>query len=212
MTGPTPPVPSAATNTSSRQPQAGIRQTAPNGRWRFPATSTYASNNRFHILGEVRNPYDLPMELVRVLATCYDPGGHVIAVTYSFSSLAVIPPGEKSPFRITWDSLAGFSRYALQAEGRPGDRDGLALKVPHHATHAEGSWLQVFGEVQNDSPRPVENVRVVVTLYDSQGGVAGVCFTRAQADKIPPGEKAPFQCSTDHFPDFDHYTIQVQGD
>jgi hypothetical protein len=172
----------------------------------------YTSTNWFYIVGEVYNPYELPMQSVDVVATLYDKTRSVIGVTSSLTSLPVIPPQGRSPFKIGTDNWAEVYAYDLQAEGRPGGMPRQDLVITNQAVHVEGSWLQVFGEVRNIGRLPATNVRAVVTLYNAQGEVSGTGYAIVQTRVLAPGDAAPFRCGINHFPNFEHYLIQAQGE
>jgi hypothetical protein len=172
----------------------------------------YSSTNWIYIIGELRNPYELPLEQVNVTATLYDGDHQVVAVTSSLSSLPVVLPNGRSPFKIGTDLWVAIHSYSLQAQGRPSGMPRQDLVVTNHAHYSEGRWLQVFGEVRNLGQTPASGVRAVVTLYDAAGGVSGTAYALAQTRVLSPGESAAFRCGINHWPDFDHYVIQVQGD
>jgi hypothetical protein len=173
---------------------------------------SYEDAGWFHIVGEVRNNSDTPMEFVEIVATLYDDAGQVVGTDFTYAELDVIPPGGKSPFETGTDKWAGTTNYKLQVEGSSGTLPRQDIVILSHSHYIDGDWLHVRGEVQNTGNTPAEFVKIVVTLYDAGGNVVGTDFTYTQLDAIPPGETSPFETGTDHWPNFDHYEIQVQAD
>lgn len=172
---------------------------------------SYTEGDWFHIVGEVRNNSSVPMEYVKIVATLYDQDGKVVGTDFAYTDLDVIPPGGKAPFSTGTDEWTGTATYKLQVQGSEGELPRQDLEILSHESYVDSDWLHVRGEVKNTGQTPAEYVKVVITLYDADGGVVGMDFTYTDLDTIPPGETAPFESGTDHWPGFDHYEIQVQG-
>lgn len=173
---------------------------------------SYEDSGWFHIVGEVRNNSDRPMEFIEVVATLYDDTNNVTGTDFTYTYLNVIPPGGKSPFETGTDEYAGTTQYKLQVQGSPGDLPRQDLVINSHNHYEDNGWLHVRGEVQNTGDSPAEFVQIVITLYDAAGNVVGTDFTYVDIDPLPPGGTSPFETGTDHYPGFDHYEIYVQGD
>jgi hypothetical protein len=71
--------------------------------------------------------------------------------------------------------------------------------------------LSIDGEVANHGSTPAEFVKVIATLYDTEGKVVGEGYSYTTLDKIPPGDTSPFEISTSHIDGYDHYVLQVEG-
>ena len=171
----------------------------------------YVDKEWLHIVGEVRNNLDTPMKYVKVVATLYDDSNKVVGVDYTFTELDVIVPDGKAPFETGTDQWAGATRYKLQVQGTPGRLPRQDLVILSHGSYTDGDWLHVRGEVKNVGATRAEFVKIVVTLYDAAGNVVGVDYTFTDLDVIPTGGTSPFETGTDHWPNFDHYEIQVEG-
>jgi hypothetical protein len=151
------------------------------------------------------------IEFVRIVATLYDDAGQVVGTDFTYTEIDVIPPGSKSPFETGTDAWAGTTDYKLQIEGNAGTLPRQDIAILSHSHYIDGDWLHVRGEVQNTGDTPAEFVKIVVTLYDMAGNVVGTDFTYTNLDVVPAGETSPFETGTDHWPNFDHYEIQVQA-
>ena len=165
----------------------------------------------FHIVGEVRNNTNAPMEFVKIVATLYDSNNKVVGTDFTYTELDVIPPGGKSPFETGTDEWAGVTSYKVQVEGSEGNLPRQDLVVLSHESYTDGQWLHIRGEVQNTGTTPAEFVKLVVTFYDASGNVVATDFSYTSLDAIAAGGTSPFETGTDYWPNFDHYEIQVQG-
>jgi hypothetical protein len=71
----------------------------------------------YNIMGEVQNPYDFPLEFVKVVATCYNAANEVLRVDFTFTELHTLDPGQRSPFELTvMDPPEELDHYSLQTE------------------------------------------------------------------------------------------------
>jgi hypothetical protein len=172
---------------------------------------SYTDAGWFHIVGEARNNTNGPMQFVKIVATLYDKDNKVVGTTFTYTDLDVIPAGGKSPFELGTDKWTGTTQYKVQVEGRAGGSSRQDLVISSHKSYKDGDWLHVQGEVKNTGTTPATFVKVIITLYDANGNVAGKLFTYTTLDTIPAGGTSPFDSGTDHWPNFDHYEIQVQG-
>lgn len=76
--------------------------------------------------------------------------------------------------------------------------------------------LHVVGEVENNSPNPVQFVRIIGTFYDSGQNVVATGSTFTDPTDVSPGEKAPFDLiltqASIPLNDIDDYTLKVTWD
>lgn len=210
------PIPTATSAPTSIPEPANTPTVAPTPISSAPALEilshqSYVDGSWFHIVGEVQNNTDSPMEYVKIVATLYDEAGKVSGTDYGYTVLDAVLPGERSPFETGTDEWEGTTSYKLQVEGRAGDWPRTDLKIPSHEHYIDGSWLHIRGEVQNDGTTPAEYVKLVVTLYDEAGNVVGTDYGYTVLDIIPAKGTSPFDTGTDHWPGFASYDIQVEG-
>ncbi len=147
-------------------------------------------------LGEVRNPTADFVDHVAVLVSLTDAAGKQIDGGLVYSALDLIPPGGRSPFGLLFPArppgLAGFQATLASAErvAALGDR-ATDLAVVEQNGGPAGSLYRVTGRVQNQGQVAVEEVRVVVTLYDAQGALTGFRAETLNV-RLEPGATVPF--------------------
>jgi hypothetical protein len=88
---------------------------------------SYVDVGWFHIVGEVQNNSDTPVEFVKVVATLYDDAGQVVGTDFTYTEIDVIPPGGKSPFETGTDEWTGTTNYRLQVQGDAAPRRDRTL-------------------------------------------------------------------------------------
>jgi hypothetical protein len=230
MASPTQVITPPAHPTAQQQAQdsTGVLKTSdiqPTNTLAFPASSpmpnlppseilshqNYIDGEWFHIVGEVRNNTNVPMEYVKIVATLFDNNNKVVGTDFTYTELDIIPPGGKSPFVTGTDEWTGVTTYKLQVQGREGTLGRQDLGILDHSSYQDGEWLHIRGQVQNTGTTPAEFVKLVVTFYNASGNVVSTDFTYTTLDTIPAGETSPFETGTDYWPNFDYYEIQVQG-
>ena len=180
----------------------------------------YALNDGFYIVGELLNNTSTPMGNINILATYYyqRAGKPVVVGTQNGSTmLSVIPASSKSPFvigpfQMTTNKAGPVTWYDLQETGQVSTLPRQDLVVqPTSNSYSTGSWLYVRGEILNTGKTDAKFAKAVITLYNQDGTIIGAISTYTNPSTIPAGGYAPFSASTEYWPGFDHFTVQVQG-
>jgi len=71
----------------------------------------------YHIVGEVRNPYDHALRSVEIVATYYNAAYQVVRVEKAFAEAETLEPGQVAAFEIILSSPPpDLSHYRLQTE------------------------------------------------------------------------------------------------
>ena len=181
----------------------------------------YSMNNGFYIVGELLNNTSAPLGNIKITATYYYQlaGKPVVVGTRDGSTLLdVIPAYGKAPFVIgpfvvlTNTHTGPVTWYDLHEQGQPGTLPRQDLVVqPTSNSYSSGSWLYVRGEILNNGTKDAKFVKAVVTLYDPDGNVVGAMSTFTNPSTISAGGFAPFSIATEYWPNFDHFSVQIQG-
>jgi hypothetical protein len=180
----------------------------------------YSMNDGFYIVGELLNNTSAPMGNIKITATYYYQmaGKYVELGTMDGATLLdVIPAYGKAPFiigpyRLTTTRAGPVTWYDLHEQGQADTLPRQDLVVQQTTnSYSAGSWLYVRGEILNTGKTDAKFVKAIITLYDPDGNVVGAMSTYTDPSTIPAGGIAPFSVSTDYWPNFDHLTVQVQG-
>jgi hypothetical protein len=180
----------------------------------------YAMFDGFYIVGELLNNTSTPMGNIKITATYYylRAGKPVEIGTQDGTTLLdVIPAYSMAPFVIgpyvlTTNKGGPVNTYDLHEEGQAGTLPRQDLMVQTGAnSYSAGTWLYVRGEILNKGTTDAKFVKVAITLYDPDGNVIAAISTYTNPSTVPAGGYAPFTASTEYWPNFDHFTIQVQG-
>ena len=180
---------------------------------------SYTANDGFYVVGELLNNTTSPMGGIKITATYYyqRAGKPVVLGTLDGSTmLQVIPAGGRAPFLIgpfvvTTTKAGPVTWYDLQEQGQaaPLPRQDVAVSTAN--SYSTGSWLYVRGDVQNRGTTDAKFVKAVITLYDPAGNTVGAISTYTNPSTVSAGGSAPFTASTEYWPNFDHFSVQVQA-
>ena len=181
----------------------------------------YSMNDGFYIFGEMLNNTATPMGNIKITATYYyQSAGRpvVVGTKVGTTLLDVIPAYGTAPFVIgpfvvlTNTHTGPVTWYDLHEEGQTGTLPRQDLVVQTGAnSYSAGSWLYVRGEILNPGKTDAKFVKVVITLYDSNGNIVGALSAYTNPSTIPAGGFAPFSVSTEYWPNFDHFNVQIQA-
>jgi LysM repeat protein len=139
-------------------------------------------------LGKVINTQAETVAQVRVNIRLLDAAGAVLAETTTGVEQILISPGGAAPYSAIFDvsTYANVSASILLVQ--PADQSGW-ISLGAEATDIEvaNNRLYVEATIRNPSTRTVGPVRIVLTLFDSKGQIAGFRVDSTDAD-FEPGE------------------------
>lgn len=166
-----------------------------------------------HIVGEVQNNADIPLEYVEVVAKLFDADGEEIGTKLTFTEPDLIYPGGKAPFdlvtirRSQWKYITD---YSLQVKGdAASELINENLVLLNQNSWIEGNLLYVSGEVQNMGSTPAL-VKLVVTLYDADLNVINTNWSYADRGILSIGDTSSFLVKFSHEVDPDNYSYRIQ--
>jgi len=177
-------------------------------------------NDGFYIVGELLNNTSTPMGNINILATYYyQRAGKPVEIGTKNGStmLDVIPaygqaPFVIGPFHTVMNNAGPVTYFDLHETGQAGTLSTQDLVVqPTANSYSVGSWLYVRGEIQNNGTMDAKFVKAIITLYNPDGTIIGAISTYTNPSTIPAGGFASFSASTEYWPNFDHFTVEVQG-
>lgn len=154
-------------------------------------------SGNLHIVGEVKNTGDIWLQFVKVFGTLRDAEGGTVDVTFTYTLVRFVPPGDVVPFDLTEIDTAKSARvqsYSLVLEfdetSPPSQR--LAVLNVADSKNLNGQF-EVVGEVENQGDKPASYTHVIGTFYDAGGKVVYAEFTYPEPAEIPPGTKHGFK-------------------
>jgi len=157
----------------------------------------YVSNNGImHIVGEVLNDSDKPLNQVNIFATLYSDDS-VIHQINSETLTNVIMPGMKGVFDIIiTENIDGVDRYVLDLDYKITNPKSQVIEI----TSSELRFVQfdniiIKGTVANNGDITANMVKVIGTLYDKEGNVVAVSQIRMEPDYIRANDESFFLMS-----------------
>lgn len=149
------------------------------------------------IVGEVKNNFTYPIELVRITASVYDKNRLLVATGDTYTSDYQIKPGSKSGFDIYLDEkLPSNSKYILTSSFNQSEKDKPeALQLSVGRNSKDSNTYKVLGEVINQGKVNANSVKVSGIFYDDKHKVVNVDYEYTNPDIIGPNKKAPFELS-----------------
>lgn len=172
--------------------------------------TSYEDDYAFYVIGEIQNNSDTTMSWVNVVGGLYDDDGLILFASYSYTMLDYIPPGGKTPFRITfYENYENEANYEVQVQGDEDTQPAPVLELVSHETSVENDWCEWSGVVKNISSDETSFTTLVISYYDADGLLVNTDWTFTNGDAIPAGATDTFDSTTYYCPEYDHYTIQI---
>lgn len=154
----------------------------------------YEGSTSLYIVGEVKNNTDSNARFVKITAAAFDGTAQPVAENYAYALEDVIPPGEKSSFRVILSDVQAYTSYLLTVESSSSAAAWPLLEIlnPQSAFDPLDSFI-VTGSVRNQHATERKSVEIIVTMRDANGAVIGVGWSKASPATIAPGAQYPFK-------------------
>lgn len=207
--------------------------TSPSGSLDILSHSTYINSIGTRVIvGEVQNNTNYDAEFVKISVTLYDSAGRaypakvlpnpklyragakVIDTDYTYADLDVIPlGGGKSPFKIYTSNGYDAKSYTLSVEGSIGSFTDDKIEVLSHSSYINSiGTLVITGEVRNNSDRSKKFIKILATLYNSDGSVVETDYTYSDRDVLSPGETSGFKMYVSYPNGYSTYGLMTEAD
>ena len=146
-----------------------------------------------HIVGEILNDSDKPLNQVNIIATLYS-GDSIIHQTNSETLTNVIMPGMKGVFDIIiTENIDGIDRYVLDLDYKITSPKSQVIEITSsELSYAQFDHIIIKGTVANNGDITANMVKVIGTLYDRDGNVAAVSQIRMEPDYIRANDESFF--------------------
>jgi hypothetical protein len=172
----------------------------------------------FHVVGEIQNNLEFPLNQVKVLVTLYDENNNVIATKETRTLVNTINPEMKGPFDFIFIdmSLEQVKSYSLDLDYSISEPKGQVIAVTSSKLSRDNfNNLIISGTVENSGEITANTVAVIATLYDKNGNVAAVSRIHPEPDYLGSYEDAFFVVSIldkNQISDVIDYTIVAESE
>ena len=154
----------------------------------------FGDDGVMHIVGEIRNEFDVPLNQIDILASLYS-NGRIIDQTSAASLIDTIMPGMKSPFDIIifGEKAQTMDSYSLESNYKITDPKHQVIEITSSEFSRDNlDNLFISGTVANQGEITANTVAVVATLYDRDGKVAAVSKTHTKPDYLRAADETFF--------------------
>lgn len=171
------------------------------------------SNNLYTVIGEVKNVGVNNLNLVKIVAVFYDKAGKIVDTNFTYTTIEIIKPGEKSPFQITTSHhpnkieiyTVDISTYSFTTE-----QPNSPIQILSYSDYKDNlGYHHIVGEVQNNGVSNIRSVKIVATYYDSSNNVIATDLSYTILDIIQTNQKSPFKFTQQVDPQ--SYNLMIAG-
>ncbi len=140
-----------------------------------------------HIVGEIKNNLDSPVNQINVHVTLLDENNYIIQTKEASSLVNVIMPGMKGPFDLvlTNDEAKKTKSYSLKIDYKVSHPKNQVIDIIESELSRDNyNNLMITGTVTNKGDITANTVAVIATLYDKEGNVAAVSRVHPEPDYL----------------------------
>ncbi len=184
----------------------------------LPNYTNYTNSiNYLHIIGEVQNNTSNYLKYVKLSANIFDSNDNLLDTSFTFSSLDILAPHQKTCFDISFSQPVNWSYFQFETPTYHEDNTSIPqLTVYNHSGSYEQTygWYRVIGLVKNNSNETVRYVQPIATLYNSAGKVIDCDYTFVNGTDLDSNESSSFEMTftgRDNYIDASTYKLQVDG-
>ncbi len=152
----------------------------------------------FHVVGEIQNNLDSPLNQVNVFVTLNDKNNNVVVTKETRSLVNTIMPEMKGPFDFIFTDInpEQIKSYTLDLEYSISEPKGQVIGITSsELTRDNHNNLIISGTVENSGEITANTVAVIVTLYDRNGNVVAVSRVHPEPDYLGSDEDTFFVVS-----------------
>ena len=152
----------------------------------------------FHIVGEIKNNLEAPLNQINVQVTLLDENKQLIGIKETSSLVNIIMPGMKGPFDLilTNDEAKKTKSYSLKLDYKVSPPKNQVIDIIESELSRDSyNNLMITGTVTNKGDITANTVAVIATLYDKEGNVAAVSRVHPEPDYLRAEDNAFFVIS-----------------
>ncbi len=152
------------------------------------------SDGSLHIVGEIHNQLDMPLNQIDVHVTLYSEN-EIIDTVRTSSLVNTIMPGMKGPFDlvITGQKAQIIDDYTMEVSYKVSSPKNQVIDVTSSdISRDKFDNLIITGTVVNNGESTANAISIVATLYDKEGNVAAVSKSLARPDYLRSNDEVFF--------------------
>jgi hypothetical protein len=159
-----------------------------------------AGSSSLYIVGEVRNNSTGLLGYIKARFTLGDATGAPIASDYALTSIAVLPPGLRSPFQVTLsDMTQPYASILPYLSWESSSSAPSLLTVTETGSYPAADIFHVWGWATNNTGSPCTLVEAIVTAYDNNGRVIGTGKGYTEPRNVEAGERTFFDIEVRYY-------------
>ena len=154
----------------------------------------FGDDGTLHIVGEIQNGFNAPINQIEIHATLYSDGILVDTIKTT-PMLNTIMPEMKNPFDIIIlrDYMSKIDEYSLNVSYEITEPKSQVIDITKSDfTRDNFNNLMITGTVANYGETTANTIIVVATLYDKNGNVAAVSKTYVEPDYLRANDESFF--------------------
>ena len=157
----------------------------------------FGDDGTLHIVGEIQNGFNAPINQIEIHATLYSDGILVDTIKTT-PMLNTMMPEMKNPFDIiiSRDFVSKIDEYSLNVSYEITEPKSQVIDITKSDfTRDNFDNLMITGTVANNGETTANTIIVVATLYDKNGNVAAVSKTHVEPDYLRANDESFFLVS-----------------
>ena len=148
-----------------------------------------------HIVGEIKNNLESPLNQVNVQVTLLDKNKQPIATKETNSLVNTIMPGMKGPFDLvlTSQEAKAIKSYELELDYKISHPKNQVIDITESELSKDNyNNMMITGVVSNKGDITANIVAIIATFYDKEGNVAAVSRVHPEPDYLRAEDNAFF--------------------
>jgi hypothetical protein len=172
----------------------------------------------FHVVGEIQNSLDSPLNQVNVFVTLYDENNSIVVTKETRSLVNIIMPEMRGPFDFIFADIKPeqIQSYSLDFDYSISEPKGQVISITSSKLSRDNyNNLIISGTVENNGEITANTIAVIATLYDKYGNVASVSRIHPEPDYLSSDEDTFFVISVldkNQISEITDYTIVAESE
>jgi len=175
-------------------------------------TSSFVNSIGYlNVVGEIENTSSNSLEHGQIIASFLDSEGNVVDTSMTYTNIDIIKPGAVVPFKVNVKNNEKIKQYSLQFQANQTNNQKRNIEIVNNSSNVNSiNYLEISGQVKNNTSESQEYVQIIGTFYDENGVVVDVGMTYSSVDVLQPGGTSPFKLTIKNRDEITDYKLQVQ--